>query len=87
MKLDCKAAKMPKNGFKKKKCKNNSWCRQQYTAVWFSIAFLCSILNPSTENIKKKHLGQNCLKNVTSDFWKKYPNCALHEKLFFFNAY
>ena len=29
-----------------------SWCRQKNNTARFSIAFLCSILEPSTENIK-----------------------------------
>ena len=35
-----------------KNCKIHDVCRQNYTAVRFSIAFLCSILEPSRENIK-----------------------------------
>ena len=37
-----------------------------YTGVWFSIAFLCSDLELSTENTKKN--GQNCFENVVSEY-------------------
>ena len=52
------------------------WCRQKYSYVWFSIAFLRSILEPSTENIKKK-FGQNCFENEVSDL-KKQNNWAIN---------
>ena len=40
-----------------------------YTGVQFSIAFLCSIFELSTENIKKKW-EQNCFENVVSEYPK-----------------
>ena len=57
-----------KNGHKFVK---NSWFRQKYTGVWFSIAFLCSILKLSTENILKKSWDKAVLKMWSQIFGKK----------------
>ena len=59
---------MPQNGYKF----INSWCRQKYTGIWFSIAFYCCILELRTKNVKKK-LRKNGFETVFSgfrQFWK-----------------
>ena len=58
------------------KAAKKSWCKKKYKGVCFSIAFLCSILELSTENIKKK-FEQNCFENVVWEFWK-FINLALN---------
>ena len=61
-------------GAKEQKCpkmdKNlyNSWSRQKYSGVRFSITFLCFILELSKENLNK--LGQTILK-IGSQFFKQ----------------
>ena len=48
---------------------NNSWCRQMYTGVQFSIAFLCSILEFSIENIFFKSWEKIVLKMWSCSDW------------------
>ena len=53
---------------------------------WCSV-FLCSILELSTEKIKKKSWGKNCFGNVVPEFRKEcltWRQCTL--KNFFFKA-